>query len=188
VELPEVRPATAGDRERVVATVVAAFAEDPAFGHFFSGSYAADAPVFAGNLFDHRLAFGTVWVVDGGSAVSMWNPPGVPGVDVTPGLSAGACARLHRYEAVVHALTPTEPHWYLGVLATHPDHAGRRWGRLAMRAGLDRARADGLPACLETATEANVGIYRASGWTVAATAALDELEVTVMRHDPTLVG
>jgi hypothetical protein len=182
VDLPDPRVATTGDRDRVVATVVAAFAEDPAFRHFFGAAYAEDAPVFAGNLFDARSAFGTVWVVDDGAAVAMWNPPGTPGVDVTTGLSAGSRERLAAYDAVVHALTSAEPSWYLGVLATHPEHRGKRWGRLVMAPGLARARADRLPAYLETATAANVGIYRASGWSVTDTVSVDGLEVRVMRH------
>jgi hypothetical protein len=30
----------------------------------------------------------------------------------------------------------TSPFWYLGVLGTHPDRAGRRWGHAVMTAGL----------------------------------------------------
>jgi ribosomal protein S18 acetylase RimI-like enzyme len=182
VSSPEVRLATPADRDRVIATVVAAFADDPAFDHFFPGSYATDAPVFAGNLFDRRVDFGTVWVVDDGSAVSMWNPPGAPHFDVSAGLSTAAQERLERYDALVHGITPAHPHWYLGVLATHPDHAGRRWGRLAMDPGLERARGAGLPAYLETVTEANTRIYTASGWSLVDTVTVDELFVRVMRH------
>lgn len=181
-DAPPVRLGAATDRERVVETVVAAFAADPAFAHFFPGSYAEDAPVFAGNLYDARLATGTVWVVEDGSAVAMWDPPGAPSVDVTAGLTPAARDRLDRYDALVHAVMPTEPHWYLGVLATHPARAGRRWGRAVMAPGLDRARADGLPAYLETATAANEAIYVASGWTLTATVTVDDLAMRVMRR------
>ena len=176
------RPATTADREQVVATVVAAFADDPAFTHFFGAAYAADAPTFAGNLFDARSAYSTVWVVEGGAAVAMWNPPGAADVDVTVGLSTGSRQRLAAYDAVVHPLTSAEPSWYLGVLATHPDQRGRRWGRLVMSAGLERARADRLPAYLETATQTNLAIYQASGWTVTDTVTVDSLDVHVLRH------
>jgi ribosomal protein S18 acetylase RimI-like enzyme len=182
VSSPEVRLATPADRERVVETVVAAFAADPAFVHFFAGSYATDARVFTANLFDGRLDLGTVWVVDDGSAVSMWDPPGAPSFDVLTGLSTAARHRLERYDALVHSITPAHPHWYLGVLATHPDHAGQRWGRLAMDPGLERARGAGLPAYLKTATETNTRIYAASGWSLVDTVTVDELVVRVMRH------
>jgi hypothetical protein len=69
--------ATGADRDRVVETVVAAFATDPAFRFFFpdDDTYAEHAGVFAGHLFDKRVDLGTVWIVDGGSAVAMWQPP-----------------------------------------------------------------------------------------------------------------
>ena len=112
----------------------------------------------------------------------MWDPPDAPSVDVTVGLSAAARDRLHRYDELVHAVMPTEPHWYLGVLATHPDSAGRRSGRAVMEPGLEQARAAGLPAYLETATAANVAIYVKSGWTVTDTVEVDELLMRVLRR------
>ncbi len=178
-----VRPAVPADRERVVQTVVAAFATDPAFHHFFPGDeYAEQAPIFARHLFDQRAPHGGVWVADDAAAVALWNPPGVvpdwPPVEMAP----TAVQRMERYDGIVHRLLPTEPHWYLGVLATHPDHAGRRLGRQVMGAGLERAAADGLPAYLETVTSTNVAIYTASGWEVTGKVSVDELDVWVMRH------
>jgi ribosomal protein S18 acetylase RimI-like enzyme len=179
---PEVRVATAQDRDRVVETVVAAFTDDPAFHYFFPtrDEYLREAPAFVGHLFDHRVGLGTVWVVDGGSAVSMWNPPHGGYVESTGGLSVATRQRLDRFDTAVHAALPEQPYWYLGVLATHPDHVGKKWGRLAMAQGLARAEADDLPAVLETATETNVRIYTASGWRVLETLRVDAVEVSVM--------
>jgi GNAT superfamily N-acetyltransferase len=168
----QVRQATPHDRDRVIATVVAAFVDDPAFGYFFDAEqYANDAAAFAGWLFDRRVPHGTIWVVDGGSAVSMWEPPHPPGAnshaaqpaEPGPAIGAPAAQRLASYDRSVHRLLPTQPHWYLGVLATHPEHAGKRWGRAVMQAGLVRAAA-GVPACLETTNPANVALYQRSGW------------------------
>jgi GNAT superfamily N-acetyltransferase len=182
VSSPEVRLATDLDRDRVVATVLAAFADDPAFRFFFPdpASYAVDAAAFVRHLFDERVGFGTVWVVDGGSAVAMWNPPNAVTADLSGRLSSAALARLERYDAAVHAHLPDQPHWYLGILATHPDQAGQGWGRLAMARGLERARQDQVPAVLETVTAVNVEIYAASGWQLVTTVVVDPLEVRVM--------
>jgi ribosomal protein S18 acetylase RimI-like enzyme len=177
-----VRLATERDRDRVVATVLAAFANDPAFQFFFPdpASYAADAAAFVRHLFDERIGFGTVWVVDGGSAVAMWNPPNAVTADLSDGLSSAALARLSRYDAAVHAHLPDQPHWYLGILATHPDQAGQAWGRLAMAQGLERARQDQVPAVLEAVTAVNVQIYAGIGFQVVATVAVEQLDVRVM--------
>ena len=75
-------------------------------------------------------------------------------------------ARVQSYDDAVHDALPAFPFWYLGVLGTHPDNAGRGWGRAVMRAGLDRAAADGLPAILETSNPGNVELYRRAGWEV----------------------
>ncbi len=181
---PPVRLATRDDRERVVDTVVAAFAADPAFRHFFPGDeYADQAPIFAAHLFDQRAQHGGVWLAEEGAAVALWNPPGVVPEWPPAGQADVVVRRLDRYDAVVHQLLPTEPHWYLGVLATHPDHAGRRLGRAVMAAGIERAHRDGVPAYLETVTETNLAIYTRSGWQVTGATSVDGLDVWVLRHD-----
>jgi len=173
----------------VLDTFVAAFAADPAVRFFFpdDDSYPGQAAAFAGHLFDRRVARGTVWIVDGGHAVSMWDRP----VDADPdpaadarvrGLAGDASDRLAAYEAAVHTALPTTPHWYLGVLATHPDHAGRRWGRAVMSAGLAEAAAAGLPSYLETTNPGNVDLYRRAGWDVVETVTVRALTIWIMSY------
>lgn len=177
--------ATPGDRERVTATVVAAFVADPAFRYFFPDDalYEQNAAAFAGWLFDRRVATGTAWVADAGAAVALWDPPSPTLTEAAPLLLPTAdAARLAAYNDKVHDLIPTEPHWYLGVLATHPDHAGRRLGRTVMAAGLARAAEDGLTSVLETTNPDNLELYRRSGWDILDTAVVDGLRVWVMTH------
>ncbi|MEU4564687.1 GNAT family N-acetyltransferase [Actinoplanes sp. NPDC023936] len=88
---------------------------------------------------------------------------------VTAALPPAELARMRAYDDAVHAALPAYPFWYLGVLGTHPDWTGRRWGHAVMAAGLRRAAEDGLPAILETSTPGNVEMYRRAGWQVIAT-------------------
>ncbi len=167
------RPATPADREAVVATVVAAFVHDPAFRYFFPDdeTYDAEATAFAGALFDARVGHGTVWMLPGAEAVSLWEPPAAAAIaPVLPPIpvSEGAGRRIEAYEQAVHSAMTEEPHWYLGVLATHPDHAGQRLGRAMITPGVERAADDGVPAILETTNPANVELYQRAGWTVVA--------------------
>ncbi|MFG1884452.1 GNAT family N-acetyltransferase [Micromonospora sp. NPDC049102] len=90
------------------------------------------------------------------------------GVDVDEG-GVGVLADGRLYQLVRQGGAVRD--WYLGVLGTHPDSAGRGWGRAVMRAGLARAAADGLPAILETSKPANVELYRRAGWEVVGSLA-----------------
>jgi len=183
----EARQATRADRDRVVETFMAAFEADPALRYFFPGEeYAAYAPAFAGWLFDRRVDAGTVWVVDNGASIALWDGPSRPD-RVTPAVPAptlpeGPRERLDAYDAAVHHHLPTDPHWYLGVLATHPERAGQRLGRAVMAAGLAEAARDGLPAYLETTNPRNLEIYRGAGWKIAAQTGVPGLDVWVMVH------
>jgi GNAT superfamily N-acetyltransferase len=112
----------------------------------------------------------------------MWNPPGSTETARPRGLARATAARIGRFDQAVHALLPTEPHWYLGILATHPDHAGRGLGRLAMAPGLGRAEAEGRTSCLETVTAVNVGIYERYGWHVTGTTDVAGVQVWVLQH------
>jgi GNAT superfamily N-acetyltransferase len=55
------------------------------------------------------------------------------------------------------------------VLASDPPAQGRGIGSALIRAGLDRSEHDGLPAYLETETEANVAFYARHGFAVRET-------------------
>jgi GNAT superfamily N-acetyltransferase len=180
-----------GDRDVVVATVVDAFRRDPAFTWFFPHDYDRQAAAFAGLLFDTRAPASSVWVADGGAAVAMWDRPRAVDAGreddlegaLARSLSPDALARIARYEDVVDALLPREPHWYLGILAIHPDRAGRRLGRTVGRVGLEEAVRVGVPAALETTNPGNVERYEAEGWVVTAEVDIDGLHVWVLRHD-----
>jgi ribosomal protein S18 acetylase RimI-like enzyme len=180
-ETPLITVAGPADRQRIVDCLVAAFPRDPVLRFLFPDDYPRQAAAFFGYLFDKRVNKGTVWAV-GGIAAAIWEPPS-GGDDPADGidLPADAGARMKEYDDAVHAALPDEPFWYLGVLGTRPEAAGRGLGRALMAEGLRRAAEDGLPAFLETSKPENVGFYRRAGWEVAAE--FDEpLHTWVMRQ------
>ncbi|HEX8630050.1 MAG TPA: GNAT family N-acetyltransferase [Catenuloplanes sp.] len=191
---PDVTVATPADREPAIATLVAAFAADPVLRYLFpdEAGYPRHAAAFFGQLFDKRVHHGTIWTVAAGASVAMWDAPTAgeePPDDTLAGqLPADAMARVTAYDAAVHAALPGAPFWYLGVLGTHPDHAGRRWGHAVMAAGLRRASAEGLPAVLETSNPANVEVYRRAGWQVERVVTVDPLTIWIMRRPPGRCG
>ncbi|MGW1994921.1 GNAT family N-acetyltransferase [Embleya sp. NPDC001921] len=185
---PEITIATPAERTQVIASLVAAFTDDPVLRYLFPDkNYPAHAATFFGRLFDKRVHKKTIWTVGHGSSVAIWEPPAT---DDDPSseswhspLPDDALARVHAYDGAVHNALPTEPFWYLGVLGTHPEHAGRRWGHTVMKAGLRRAAEDDLPAVLETGNPANVEVYRRAGWEISATVT-EPLPIWIMRRTP----
>jgi ribosomal protein S18 acetylase RimI-like enzyme len=177
--MSDVRLATTEDHSQVVATAVAAFVNDPALRHFFPDErYSQQATAFFGYLFDKRVDLGTVWVTERCEAAAMWSPPansisahnhqravaGYAAMEEVVGVDAAR--RLRVYNDLVDQHLPGEDeYWYLGVLATHPEHAGRGYGVEVMCAGLSHATG---PAYLETTQPANVAYYERLGWTVTA--------------------
>ncbi|MGW0214743.1 GNAT family N-acetyltransferase [Micromonospora chokoriensis] len=187
---PEIAIATPADREAVVGTLVAAFVKDPVLRHLFpdEDTYPRYAAAFFGHLFDKRVHRSSVWTLGGGASVAIWEPPATGHVPSGDGNTAArypadVLARVEGYDETVHAALPTYPFWYLGVLGTHPDSAGRGWGRAVMRAGLDRAAADGLPAILETSNPGNVELYRRAGWEVLASLS-EPVPTWIMQQPP----
>jgi GNAT superfamily N-acetyltransferase len=195
---PEITIATPADRGRVLDSLVAAFVADPVLRHLFpdDANYPRYAAAFFGDLFDKRVHHRTIWTIGPGDSVAMWDGPtagngppagGSPpaaGGTPTGGLPSDELARVAAYNDAVHAALPSGPFWYLGVLGTHPDNAGRRWGRAVMAAGLRRAAADGLPAVLETGNPANVEVYRRAGWEVTSVVSADPLTIWIMYRPP----
>jgi hypothetical protein len=73
---PTIRQAHPQDRPGVLATVTAAFAEDPGWAFLMGKEYERLAPEFVGALFDLRAPGGNVWVGDNLATVAMWESPG----------------------------------------------------------------------------------------------------------------
>jgi len=174
-----------------------AFADDPLIRWFFpdDDTYAEDSALFFELQFDLRVEGGEVWTTDDGVTVAMWDAPGGSrkgqawadeawnaGVGSFP---STARERLERLGAVVGPLHLEEAHWYLGILATHPDWQRLGLGRGVLRPVLAEADRDGLVAALLTETPENVAFYRGLGFDVAAEPEIpDGPHVWIMRREP----
>lgn len=170
-----VRRARPGERDAVLATLVAAFTQDPQLRWYFPDGVAGEGGErFFGVLLDTRLEGGEVWTDDGLRAAALWVPPGgnLLGPAVTSARYAAAMAdlpgpapeRVARADAAVEQLLPRGPHWYLGVLACRPEHRGRGLASAVLRPVLASADRTGTPVALETATDRNVCYYARHGF------------------------
>lgn len=150
-----------------------AFVDDPVMRwlHPDDDVYLAPGGEVFRQAFYGWVGLGEVWCTDDAAALAAWFPPGRPTPVYDPLGPMPGPALLARY-AILGPLmalhTPREDHWYLQMLATHPDWQRQGLGAALMEATFERADADGLPCYLETETVENVAYYRHHGFEVRA--------------------
>jgi ribosomal protein S18 acetylase RimI-like enzyme len=173
VAVTTVRPAQPSDLARIARTATAAFVEDPLIRWFFpdDDGYATLAPATFAWMGRRSIALGTARTTDDGVAIGLFFPPGRPEPDVEEPADGPTFPELtlERFAAMGAAReehTPPEEHWYLNVLATHPDWQRQGLGAAVIAPMAEQARADGLALFLETETPENVAYYSHLGFRV----------------------
>jgi ribosomal protein S18 acetylase RimI-like enzyme len=134
------------------------------------------ATIFMGFQFDARIAVGEVWCTDDVATVAMWDKPAASASPRDSALWDGMVKqlpeetqlRLEHLGGAVGQHNLEEPHWYLGILATHPDWQRQGLGRAVLAPVLERGDADGITCVLLTESPENVAFYRAIGFDVHA--------------------
>jgi GNAT superfamily N-acetyltransferase len=171
-----IRRAMPDERAGVVATVAAAFAGDPGWAFILGEEYERLVTHFVGAVFDVRVESHNVWVTDDLAAAAMWDSPGKSAarehaerVWARYRAVAGekAFERLAIYNEAVATVSLSEPHWYLGVLATHPQRQCQGLASAVLTPVLNEADRLSLACCLETSTADNRRFYERRGFTQA---------------------
>jgi GNAT superfamily N-acetyltransferase len=170
------RPVTPAEADKVIEIFMLAFHEDPTWSWAFPD---ADARMdqhraWWGLYIRGAIPHGWVWLSDDGGAASSWIPPGKTELSeadeakVEPMLREllGAHADdvlelLERFESDHPA---EEPHYYLSLLGTHPDHRGQGKGMGLLEANLARIDESSMPAYLESSNRANDHRYEQLGF------------------------
>jgi ribosomal protein S18 acetylase RimI-like enzyme len=134
-----------------------------------------------GSILADCFCYGEVYVIDDGTGVACWLPPGcgVPGFwrQVRAGMLAipfqfgpAGFRRLIAYEnasrRLHHAHAPM-PHWYLYAIGVAPERQGQGIGSLLLSQMAVRADAAEVPCYLDTHQEQNVRLYERHGFEVA---------------------
>ncbi len=196
------RVATEADLPAIGEVLALAFEHDPLWGWAFEDASRERKLASLGKVFGFfagaALDFGWVRVTDGVEATALWIPPGSPEMSPAdeerlPGVIAGACepapaARVGELLDAFERNHPHEPpHYYLSLLATHPDHAGKRLGVGLVAdclAEIDAAD-PAAPAFLESSNPRNVARYERLGFRPVRTLELTAgLEGTQMWRGP----
>ena len=171
------RPATLADVEPIVATMTTAFFDDPLWGPAFPEveRRAAQATAFWRLLVTSSLRYPWIFVTPNVESAAVWLPPG--GIELTDdeqgGLEAFLVDLAGRPAAdgilaifdLIEQARPSEPHFYLSLLATHRHHRGAGHGMRLLSETLDRIDVLGVPAYLESSNPANNVRYQSVGFT-----------------------
>jgi GNAT superfamily N-acetyltransferase len=167
-----VRAATEVDLDGVTMTLTAAFEHDPLWSWAFPDP--KDLEVWW--RFHIRSALRYPWVLIAGDyeAASLWIPPGRIELTeeeeemVEPLLRDLIAARapdvlevLDRFDA---SHPGDEPHHYLSLLGTHPDHRGKGLGMQLLAESLERIDAEHMPSYLESSNPGNDARYEGVGF------------------------
>jgi GNAT superfamily N-acetyltransferase len=192
----EARVAGADELDELTETLTLAFREDPVWSWGFSvRERGLEGMRAAWWLFLHSaLEHGWVWRTENGAAVALWVPPGEPDLvgedekrfeplmrETLGGDAARLLGAFERFEVA----RPSEPHYYLSLLGTHPDHTGQGWGMGLLGDNLARIDAEGAAAYLESSNPANVPRYERLGFAVFDEFAVsEEIAVAQMWRNP----
>lgn len=156
-----------------------AFANDPAMSFIFPDpeQRARRLPSLFALLFDSDGRAGMRLKTPGDTAATLWRGPGKAHIGVfemlgqaLPMLHAlgGATVRALTVSKAIDAHHPGGAYWYLHVAGCEPIAQGQGLGGSVVRSGLERVSGGGLPAYLETATEANLSFYQRLGFRITS--------------------
>jgi ribosomal protein S18 acetylase RimI-like enzyme len=169
-----VHPIDPSSAEAAFATITLGFITDPAarwpWPH--PADYLRNMPLLARAFGGKAFALGTADGIDGLAGVALWLPPGVSADEQAMAelIERTAPASMQQDGDEVFAqmarFHPTEPHWYLPLIAVDPARQGQGLGDALMTHALARCDADGLPAYLESSNPRNLSFYERHGFTV----------------------
>jgi ribosomal protein S18 acetylase RimI-like enzyme len=191
----EVRVAGIDDAPEVGRILAAGFGDDPVLTWVFREPARADklAVLFGFLAREALVPLGATYVLD--RCCAAWTPPGTP--DWPPGRGerfaaelAPVCAdadleRMGVLDRAMQAAHPSEPLWYLGVIATEPAARGRGLGAEVLRDSLQVVDEAHLPAYLESTNPRNVSLYERHGFVETGRIHLpDGPSLTTMWREP----
>jgi ribosomal protein S18 acetylase RimI-like enzyme len=169
-----IRRATDADFRNLCSTAMRAFHDDPVMRWLYPDDdvyFQPHGAIFTGAM-TNWLAHQQPWCTDDSASLAIWFPPVGPGapeperIEVGPPPTPEMLARFELIGPAMAAHKPAEPHWYLQLLATHPDWQRQGVGARLMNVVFEQADPEGIPCYLETERPELVTYYRHHGFDV----------------------
>ena len=174
MSVPAVMSASLSDKERLVATLVTAFTQDPMIRWMFPDprQYLVYFPqvlkYFAGRAFDNQSAYRS----EDFKATALWLPPGVSpdeealGRVMEEGVDEKLLGEVFAVLEQVGGSHPQVEHWYLPAIGTDPQCQGKGYGSALLVRGLEVCDREHVAAYLEATNPANIPLYERFGFEV----------------------
>ena len=167
------RRAALTDLEPVTSIIALAFANDPLWSRALCALDTERRRGFWRLFAEGALRYRWTWMTNGGGATSLWIPPG--GTEMSPeqekrlsGLAAGLGPEEENFQELLRrfdaAHPRSEPHYYLSLLGTHPDHRGHGLGMWLLAHDLAVIDDEHCAAYLESSNPANNRRYASVGF------------------------
>jgi GNAT superfamily N-acetyltransferase len=170
--MPSVTVVPPEERQRAIATLTLAFANDPIVrwvlpeAHTYASYFPRIVEAFGGGAFES----GSANAADGFAAVALWLPPGAHPDEATmsalidEGAAESARPDIDGFFGQMDAIHPSFDHWYLPLAGVDPPAQGRGLGSALLRYGLEACDRDRLPAYLEATSPRSRDLYARHGF------------------------
>lgn len=176
VESPlRARKAVAAEARAVAETLAAAFFRDPVIGWAWPDDQRRQQilPDFFEVMVNISLGYDLVYAADDLSGAALWVPPSAPEPSPEEAEAFDGSIRSATREfaplvlqlfATLDEHHPHEPHFYLPILGTRPEHQGQGIGTTLLTPVLQECDLEQIPAYLEATSERNQALYRRVGF------------------------
>ncbi|EAQ28123.1 putative acetyltransferase [Erythrobacter sp. NAP1] len=159
-------------RDAVLKTITLGFATDPVARWVWPdpATYLEIQPQFVDAFGGNGFAQGTVYQTQCGRAAALWLPPEVePDGERMQMLAAQSVApermeEIGTFMAQMEDYHPTEPCWYLPMIAADPFATGQGLGAALMKHALAVVDESAMPAYLESSNPRNISLYERHGF------------------------
>ena len=141
---------------------------------------------FGGKAFDH----GTAYYVDGFVGAALWLPPDIHpdeealGEHMQRTISESILEDAFSVLEQMEHCHPTDPHWYLPLLAVDPVHQGNGYGSALLKDAIAKFDTDGMIAYLESSNPRNISLYERHGFEIITEIQAGTTPVTPMVRKP----
>ncbi len=164
----------------VVRVLVEAFYADPLWTWIFPDPFQRREQLrrFLTLGVEGAMRYPYVWLAENGSATSVWIPPN--GTEYSPDqaerfepllvelLGAAAAPVVETFDLLTRSHPREDPHYFLSMLATDPEHAGHAYGLSLLADNLSLVDQEQVAVYLEASNAVNIPLYQRYGFELVA--------------------